>query len=90
MICVSDWSDFHPDDIEMLASYKHLVVLEDHNVKTGLGAALAVELYEAGAKTTMTRMGVTEYASSGEPADLFKMLGLDADSVVEKITKILL
>jgi len=90
LICVSDWSDFHPDDIEMLASYKHLVVLEDHNVKTGLGAALAVELYEAGAKTTMTRMGVTEYASSGEPADLFKMLGLDADSVVEKITKILL
>lgn len=90
LVCVSDWSDFHPDDIEMLASYKHLVVLEDHNVKTGLGAALAVELYEAGAKTTMTRMGVTEYASSGKPAELFKMLGLDADAVVEKITKILL
>jgi len=90
LICVSDWSEFHPDDIEMLASYKHLVVLEDHNVKTGLGASLAVELYESGAKTTMTRMGVTEYASSGNPAELFKMLGLDADAVVKKISRILL
>ncbi len=90
LICVSDWSDFHADDIEMLASYKHLVVLEDHNVKTGLGTALSVDLYESGAKTTMTKMGVTGYASSGKPADLFKMLGIDADAVVEKISKILL
>jgi len=38
----------------------------------------------------MTRMGITEYASSGNPAELFKMLGLDADAVVKKISRILL
>ncbi len=89
LINVSDWSDLHPDDLQMLASYKHLVVLEDHNIKNGLGASLAMSLYEAGSRATLTRMGVTTYASSGKPDELFKLLGLDADSVTEKILQIL-
>jgi len=89
LISVSDWSDLDPDDLQMLASYDHLVVLEDHNVKTGLGTALSAALFEAGARVTLTRMGVTDYASSGKPAELFKLLGIDADAVAERIRKIL-
>ncbi len=89
LINVSDWSEFHPDDLRMLATYEHLVVLEDHNVKTGLGTALAAELYQAGGKATLTKMGVTRYGSSGKPKELFKLLGIDAGSVVARITKIL-
>ncbi|MBU8933561.1 MAG: transketolase [candidate division Zixibacteria bacterium] len=89
LVNVSDWSDLHADDIQMLARYDHLVTLEDHNVKTGLGTALGVALMESGARCTLTRLGVTEYASSGKPADLFKMLGLDADSVADRIRQII-
>ncbi|MEA2031261.1 MAG: transketolase [candidate division Zixibacteria bacterium] len=88
LINVSDWSDLHPDDLQMLAKFEHLVVLEDHNVKTGLGSTLAVALMESGAHSTLTRMGVTGYASSGKPAELFKMLGIDADSVADRIKQI--
>ncbi len=89
LISVSDWSDIHPDDIQMLATYEHIVVLEDHNEKTGLGTTLAGTLFEAGAKCTLTKMGVTRYASSGKPVELFKLIGLDPDTIVERITKIL-
>ncbi len=89
LINVSDWSDLDPDDLQMLASYEHLVVLEDHNVKTGLGTTLAAALFEAGARVTMTKLGVTDYASSGKPAELFQLLGIDADSVVKRIREIL-
>jgi transketolase len=89
LVSVSDWSEFHPDDVRLLAAYEHMVVLEDHNVKTGLGTALAAAMYEAGGATTLTRLGVTGYASSGKPTDLFRLLGLDATSVAAKIRAIL-
>ncbi|MBP7697782.1 MAG: transketolase [candidate division Zixibacteria bacterium] len=89
LISVADWSDFHADDLQMLAAHEHLVVLEDHNVKTGLGTALAAELFQAGARSTLTKMGVTAYASSGPPADLFRLLGLDPASVVARVKAIL-
>ncbi len=89
LINVSDWSDFHADDLQMLATYQHVVVLEDHNVKTGLGTALAADLFQSGAKCTLTKLGVTGYASSGKPSELFKLLGLDVDSVVGRIRRIL-
>lgn len=89
LVNVSDWSEFHPDDLQMLDSYDHIVVLEDHNVKTGLGVALAAALYEAGARVRMTRMGVTAYASSGKPIELFAALGLDPDTIAQKIRQLL-
>lgn len=89
LVSVSDWTDFHADDLQMLASYQHLVVLEDHNVKTGLGTALSAELFQAGARCTLTKMGVTGYASSGKPRELFKLLGLDPESVAGRIRQIL-
>ena len=89
LINVSDWSDFHPDDIQMLASYDHLVVLEDHNVKTGLGTALSDELFQAGARCTLTKMGVEHYASSGKPMELFRLLKIDPVSVAERIRRLL-
>jgi len=89
LVSVSDWSDIHADDLQMLDTFDHLVVLEDHNVKTGLGTTLAGALFEAGARVTLTKMGVTKYASSGKPADLFKLLGMDAEAVAAKIRSLL-
>ena len=82
---ISDWSDLHADDIRSLASYEHLVTLEDHNVKTGLGTALASAIMEQNLSTHLVKLGVTKYASSGKPAELYKLLGLDPESVAKVI-----
>jgi len=89
LVCVSDWSDLHPEDLTMLGSYKDVVVLEDHNVKTGLGAAIGAALMEAGLFCRLTRLGVSRYAASGKPAELYRGLGLDAESVSSRIRQTL-
>jgi len=89
LVSVSDWSDLHTDDLAMLAEYEQLVTLEDHNVKCGLGAAIAAAMFEAGYMTRFAKIGVTAYSSSGTPDDLYRMLGIDAEGVVRKISAIL-
>ncbi len=88
LVSVSDWSDLDEDDLRMLAGYRHIVTLEDHNVKTGLGTAIAARMFELGLSTRLTKIGVPHYASSGKPDDLYKLLGMDAASVAARIRKI--
>ncbi|MBD3333401.1 transketolase [candidate division GN15 bacterium] len=88
LFCVSDWSDLHPDDLARLASFEHIVTVEDHNVKTGLGTTLAASMLEAGHAVKFTRLGVRQYGSSGPPADLYKILGLDGESIAEVVSKV--
>lgn len=85
LISVSDWSDLDEDDLRMLATYRHLVVLEDHNVKTGLGTAIASSMFSLGLQAQMIKIGVPQYAGSGKPDDLYKTLGMDAASVAARI-----
>jgi transketolase len=89
LVSVSDWSDLHPEDIAMLGGYAHVVTLEDHNVKTGLGSQIGLELLEAGQSPQLTRFGVSHYAASGTPDELYKLLGIDGVSVAEKIKLIM-
>jgi len=85
VVAVSDWSDLHVDDIAMLGGFGQVVTLEDHNVKTGLGSQIGLALLEAGFRPKLTRIGVHQYASSGNPHDLYRLLGIDGESVAEKI-----
>jgi transketolase len=89
LVSVSDWSDLHPDDIGMLAAYRSVVTLEDHNVKTGLGAAIAAAMLDSGLSTRLVRLGIDRYGSSGKPADLYKQMGLDGTSVSRKVKSLL-
>lgn len=86
---VSDWSDLHDDDLKELAGFDHLVTLEDHNLKTGLGTALADAFFCLGLSCGLTKLGVPHYGASGKPADLYKRLGMDADTVVAKVKEAL-
>jgi transketolase len=88
LVSVSDWSDLHPEDLAMLGGFEHVVVLEDHNVQTGLGTAIGSALMEAGKSVRLTKLGVTQYGGSGKPADLYRMLGLDGQSVAERIRQL--
>lgn len=89
VVSVADWSDLHPEDIAMLGGFGHVVTLEDHNVKTGLGSQIGLALLEAGHSPNLTRIGVHQYGSSGNPMELYWMLGIDGESVATKIASIL-
>jgi transketolase len=84
---ISDWSDLNEEDMKELAGYQNVIVLEDHNLKTGLGTAIGDAMIQLGKTTNLTKMGVPRYGSSGKPIELYKMLGIDAESVVREIKK---
>lgn len=90
LVSVSDWSDLHHDDLKMLAGFENVVIMEDHNVKTGLGTAIGSAMLETGLTTRLTKLGVSRYGASGKPADLYRMLGIDAVSVAAKIESLLI
>ena len=89
LVNISDWSDLNSADLKMLANFPRVVVLEDHNVKTGLGTAIASAMFESGLNTKLTKIGVPEYGSSGKPEELYKLLGMDPDSVATRIRTLL-
>ncbi|RKX23665.1 MAG: hypothetical protein DRP45_10000 [Candidatus Zixiibacteriota bacterium] len=88
LVSVSDWSDLHTNDLEMLGGMQEIIVLEDHVVKTGLGTAIGSALLESGFSPRLTKMGVPRYAPSGKAADLYRILGLNAESVANKVKDI--
>ena len=89
LISVSDWSDLHSDDLKMLAQHEQIVTLEDHNIKTGLGNAIGATMFEMGLSAKFTKMGVSGYAPSGTPDDLYRLLGIDANGIERTINAIL-
>lgn len=76
----------HPD-MSAFDAYtdKPVFVYEDHNEYTGLAATLANKFSETGEGVKLVRFGVRGYAYSGKPDEIFKMIGLDPESVAEAI-----
>jgi len=94
-IYISVWnfsclSDINPDDLKAAASTGYIFTYEDHNVNTGLGNIIAEKLVEYGIQCKLIRFGVEQYGVSGKNEEVYKTQGLDADSVVKRIKKILL
>ncbi|MHB8789785.1 MAG: transketolase [Desulfobulbaceae bacterium] len=58
-----------------------LLTVEDHHVASGLGASVAVALMDRGIAAKLKRLGVSHYASSGKPAELYAEQGLDPKSI---------
>jgi transketolase C-terminal domain/subunit len=73
------------EGVETLKRYKKIFVLEDHYSATGLFATLCQLAATDKITCDITPFGVTGYAPSGSSKDLYKLLGLDAASVAEKI-----
>lgn len=62
-----------------------IATLEDHNIVGGLGAAVAEILSEACPRRIL-RFGVPDvFSESGNPKDLFRKLGMDAESITHRI-----
>ncbi|MCX7941946.1 MAG: transketolase, partial [Dictyoglomaceae bacterium] len=62
-----------------------VITYEDHNVHTGIGSIIGNAIAEKGFKVKFIKLGVKEYGASGKPDDLFKLQGLDVNSLVNII-----
>jgi len=66
-----------------------IITIEDHNVNTGLGSKIADVLIKENLSSKLIKLGVTSYSYSGKPEELYKIYGLDSESIVKKIKDII-
>jgi transketolase len=69
------------ESLAAAAAIGPLLTVEDHHVASGLGASAAVALMDRGIAAKLKRLGVSHYASSGKPAELYAEQGLDPKSI---------
>ena len=87
VINIACLSDIDAKVIREAARTGVVITYEDHNVKTGLGSIIANFLAENSLSPRFRKLGLTGYASSGKPDDLFKMQGLDVESLVQAVVQ---
>ena len=75
--------------LRQAASTGAIVTYEDHNARTGLGSLVANFLVENGLSAKLKKLGVTRYGRSGKPDEIYKEQGLDSDSLVKAVKKLL-
>jgi len=82
---ISCLTHLDPEAILQAAETGAVITYEDHHIQTGLGCLIASVLAEHGLSIRFRKMGVTQYGSSGKPEDLYRMQGLDVDSLVQAV-----
>lgn len=66
-----------------------VIVYEDHNIHTGLGAILADKALEMGLCLRLRKLGVKGYATSGTPEELYRIEGLSVKALVDAVEEAL-
>ncbi len=89
LLNLSCWSDLDEDALKKAAQTGIVVTYEDHNVKTGLGSIVANFFMENRLSPHFRKLGIRRYAGSGVPEDLFKMEGLDVDTLVNTVIELI-
>ncbi|MEA1904244.1 MAG: 1-deoxy-D-xylulose-5-phosphate synthase [Actinomycetota bacterium] len=75
-----------PRIIEWVADSSHVVTFEDGVVAGGFGSAVMEALSEAGITKDVTCIGVPDhFLPFGSASDVMESVGMDADSVVERV-----
>jgi len=85
LLSVACWNALSDEDVRFAARHRRIVVVEDHNPKTGLGTWLQVRLSDLGLVPRVRKLGVTGYASSGPAKELYRMMGLDGASIARAV-----
>lgn len=70
-------------------SSRLVVTVEDHSVRSGLGASVADRIASEGAPVRLKRIGIDSYMTSGAAGDLFALAGLDAAGIVAAVEGLL-
>jgi len=89
VINVSCLTDLDKERLKEAAQTGVIVTYEDHNINTGLGSVVANFLAENSFNPHFKKMGAKAYAGSGAPEELFRMQGLDVDSLVKNVIKLI-
>lgn len=79
-------------DVEAILKAAHtgtVITYEDHQIHTGLGSLVANVIAEHGLPIRFRKMGISQYGSSGKPDDLYRMQGLDVESLVQAVMEII-
>jgi len=75
-----------PRIVEWSQPVRHVVTLEDNVVAGGFGAAVMEALSAAGVVKPVSNIGVPDrFLPFGSAADIMEMLGMDPDSVVDRV-----
>ncbi len=71
---------------DILKNYKQIVTIEDSSLKGGFGSAVAEFAIDHQYTTPITRLGIPdEVIEHGEQMELYKICGIDAESIANKI-----
>ncbi len=77
------------DVIEQGVNTNLIFTLEDHNVNTGLGSIISNRMVEEQLICKLVKFGVNDYACSGTAKDVYKLMGLDKDTLKNKVREML-
>ncbi len=69
----------------LCTSHDWIVTAEDHYTIGGLGSAVAEVMAEVGGKAKLFRIGVETFGESGDPEEIFRHFGFDAQSIGKKV-----
>ncbi|KKP36543.1 MAG: transketolase, transketolase [Candidatus Peregrinibacteria bacterium GW2011_GWF2_33_10] len=87
IIAVSSIKHFDETLINSIKKTKKVLTIEDHNTLSGLGGQLARHLTLENIQTNKFSMsGVEKYQLSGKVNELYHKVGIDAESIAEKIS----
>lgn len=80
-------TEIAPEFLDALAQQPFIATVEDHSVRTGLGACLASAMFARGHAVPHLRLGVEKYAPSGSAEAVYRAAGLDAEGIRESVRK---
>ena len=84
---ISCLSDLDSEAILKAAKTGILITYEDHHIQTGLGSLIANFIAERGLRVRFRRLGIKQYGSSGKPDELYRLQGLDVESLVQAVIR---
>ncbi len=90
IIIASSPKKFDENLLKSIKKTKNILVLEDHNIYSGLGSQIANFILENNIKiNNFKKMGVKKYELSGKPEELYNKAGIGIKSISNEIIKLI-
>ena len=84
---ISCLNDLDNEAILRAAETGTVITYEDHHIQTGLGSLIANFLAEHGLGIRFRKLGIKQYGGSGKPDELYRIQGLDVESLVRAVVE---
>ncbi|MCX5803615.1 MAG: hypothetical protein NTU69_08835, partial [Proteobacteria bacterium] len=86
MPCVNE---IDKEVMEGVLKLPYIFTYEDHNLRTGVAPLVAGYLLRDGYRGRMESFGVKDYGASGDTEEVLRVEGLDVESMVQALLKII-